>query len=208
VNGAIRTDFILSAEIMAITLAAIPPGSFVMQAAVLATVGLGITVGVYGVVALIVKADDVGLALAGSNQPVSSLMGLRNAGPGEPSGADRALAWLTRPLGRGLVIAMPWFLNALSVLGVIAMTWVGGGILLHGLHEFGFHQAGHLIEAAAHAAGAALPGIAAATGWTVTAVSAAVFGILAGGLLIPLVHVLAPVVRSIGSAFRPARSPS
>ena len=204
VSGAIRTDFILSAEIMAITLAAIPPGGFLMQAAVLATVGLGITVAVYGAVALIVKADDVGVALAAGERPASSILGLRDPGTAEPGGLDRALSRLTRPLGRALVLGMPWFLSVLSILGVIAMAWVGGGILLHGLHEYGFHQAGHLIEVAVHAIAEAAPGLAALTGWTVTAVSSAVFGILAGGLLIPIVHVTAPLIRWAGQSFKAA----
>ena len=109
VAGAIRTDFILSAEIMAITLAALPAGSLWKQALVLALVAIGITVGVYGVVALIVKADDVGLALA------------------------RGTTHIGRALGRGIVRGMPALLKVLSVVGTAAMIWVGGGIVLHGL---------------------------------------------------------------------------
>ena len=99
---------------------------------------------------------------------------------------------------------MPVFLQVLSILGVIAMSWVGGGILLHGLHEYGFHQAGHIIELAAHAAARALPDLAAITGWTVTAVSSALFGLLAGALLIPIVHMAAPLVGLIAGTFRRA----
>ena len=99
VAGAIKTDFILSAEIMAITLAAIPTESIWKQALVLAIVAIGITAGVYGVVALIVKADDAGMALARS---------------------DRASA-VGRALGRGIVRGMPGLLKVLSVVGTAAM---------------------------------------------------------------------------------------
>ena len=118
VASAIKTDFILSAEIMAITLAALPAGNLVTQAAVLTFVGIGITVAVYGVVAMIVKADDVGLALA-RNDNASFLGGMGRA------------------LGRGLVQGMPVFLTLLSAVGTAAMIWVGGGIVLHGLEEYG-----------------------------------------------------------------------
>ncbi|MBX9757931.1 MAG: DUF808 domain-containing protein [Beijerinckiaceae bacterium] len=200
IGGAIRTDFILSAEIMAITLAAIPPGGLLMQAAVLALVGLGITAGVYGVVALIVKADDLGVALACQRRPAASLLGLRDPGDGEPGAFDRVLGRVTRPLGRALVIGMPWFLHALSIAGVIAMAWVGGGILLHGLHEYGFHQFGHVIEAAVRIADSALPALGAITGWTVNAVSSALFGLAAGALMLPLAHFAAPPLRSLVKA--------
>ncbi|MBX9700180.1 MAG: DUF808 domain-containing protein, partial [Acetobacteraceae bacterium] len=120
IQGAIRTDFILSGEIMAIALATIPTSGFAMQAAVLAAVGIGITVVVYGVVALIVKADDVGIALA-----------------------TRAGWAPLRALGRGIVAAMPLFLRVLSIVGTAAMLWVGGGIVLHGLDVAGLHAVGH-----------------------------------------------------------------
>ena len=113
VASAVKTDFILSAEIMAITLAALPAGSIWKQALVLAVVAIGITAAVYGVVALIVKADDVGLALARSTR----------LGDG-------------RAVGRGIVRSMPVLLKVLSVVGTSAMIWVGGGIVLHGLEEF------------------------------------------------------------------------
>ena len=110
VAGAIRTDFILSGEIMAIALAEVANQSIWGQAASLALVALAVTVGVYGVVALIVKMDDVGVHLAKNRMSPF------------------------RALGRGLVEAMPWLLRFLSVLGTAAMIWVGGGIIVHGLH--------------------------------------------------------------------------
>ncbi|WP_237215147.1 DUF808 domain-containing protein [Falsiroseomonas oryziterrae] len=143
VAGAIRTDFILSAEIMAITLSTVTEASIVMQAVVLGVVAVAITVAVYGAVALIVKADDAGVALAATG-----------------SGALRAI-------GRGLVAGMPAFLRALAVIGTAAMLWVGGAIVIHGLEEFGLTWLGHLLHDVSHAlpgflgwlAGAALSGV-------------------------------------------------
>ncbi len=197
VNGAIKTDFILSAEIMAITLASVPEASFWLQAVVLAVVGLGITVAVYGAVALIVKADDAGVALAANERPASTLFGFRRGGPpagSPPSGADRLLRPLTQGFGRGLVFGMPVLLKALSVVGTAAMVWVGGGIIIHGLEEYGLPALGHAVHAAAEAAGHALPTAAATVEWIVTAAASGVFGLLVGAALIPIVeHVAAPV---------------
>jgi predicted DNA repair protein MutK len=175
VASAIKTDFILSAEIMAITLAAIPEGPFVTRAIVLAVVAIAITVIVYGGVALIVKADDVGLALAKSNP---------------------ASAWgrLKATFGRGLVLGMPYFLSVLGVVGTAAMIWVGGGIVVHGLAEYGLPGIEHLIEAAAAVAARVVPAIAGAITWIVTAAGAGVVGLLLGAALMPLAHyVIAPI---------------
>ncbi|MFC7332381.1 DUF808 domain-containing protein [Rhodocista pekingensis] len=211
VSGAIKTDFILSAEIMAITLSTVAAEttSFWGQAVVLAVVGIGITLAVYGTVALIVKADDVGLALARNPRPVSTLLGLRRAAAADPTatdptgadptGADRALAGLTQGLGRGLVRFMPAFLKLLGLVGTAAMLWVGGGIVLHGLEVYGLPALGHAVHAAAHAAGHALEAtstaLAATLEWLVGAAGAGLFGLALGALLIPLVHKgIAPLV--------------
>ena len=143
VASAIKTDFILSAEIMAITLAAIPTGSIWKQALVLAVVAIGITAAVYGVVALIVKADDAGMALAKS---------------------DRASA-VGRALGRGIVRGMPGLLKILSVVGTAAMIWVGGGIILHGVEVYGPPAIGHVVKAATEAVAHAFPPLAAILEW-------------------------------------------
>lgn len=127
IAGAIKTDFILSAEIMTISLAAIPTSTFWMEAATLAVVAVGITFAVYGAVALIVKADDVGLWMARQGR-----MGL------------------TRSIGRGIVAGMPTVLWLLTVIGTAAMLWVGGSILVHGLAELGFHGPEHVIHDWAH----------------------------------------------------------
>ena len=174
VASAIKTDFILSAEIMAITLAALPAGSFVKQALVLALVGIGITVAVYGVVELIVKADDVGVALAKNER--ASVIG----------GAGRAF-------GRTLVRGMPLFLTFLSAVGTAAMIWVGGGIVLHGLEVYGPPSIGSTVHAAAEAAAHALPSAAGVLEWIVEAAISGVLGLLVGGVTIPIVgFALAP----------------
>ena len=174
VASAIKTDFILSAEIMAITLAALPAEASVKQALVLALVGIGITVAVYGVVALIVKADDVGVALAKNER--ASVIG----------GAGRAF-------GRGLVRGMPWFLTFLSAVGTAAMIWVGGGIIVHGLEVYGLPSIGSTVHAAAEAAAHALPSAAGALEWMVEAAISGVLGLLIGAATIPIVgFALAP----------------
>lgn len=163
-KGAIKTDFILSAEIMTISLAAIPESTFWMEAATLATVAVMITIAVYGSVALIVKMDDVGLAMA-------------NRGRLSP----------TRALGRGLVKGMPGFLKGLTIVGTAAMLWVGGSIIVHGLEEVGFAGPAHLIHDAAYAVGHAVPaGWAGFTEWLVKAAIDGVLGLVLGLMLIPL----------------------
>ena len=179
VASAIKTDFILSAEIMAITLAAIPVGSLWMQALVLALVGIGITVAVYGVVALIVKADDVGLALA-KNDGVSAIGGLGRA------------------LGRGLVRGMPVFLIVLSAVGTAAMIWVGGGIVLHGLEIYGPPAIGLAVHAATEAAAHALPSLAGVLEWIVHAAISGIIGLVVGAAAIPIVGLaFAPAWKSV-----------
>lgn len=190
VASAVRTDFILSAEIMAITLAALPATTVWMQALVLAMVGVGITALVYGGVALIVKADDVGVALA------------RNAWPS-------VLGSLVRAVGRGLVRGMPVFLSALAALGTAAMIWVGGGIVVHGLESFGLTWLGHAIHDAAVAAGHVSPVLPAAVEWLVGAAGAGLFGLVLGAVLIPVTEfVLAPAWRFVRNATGRAPKPA
>ena len=174
VASAIKTDFILSAEIMAITLSTLPDSGFWTQAFILAIVGAGITLLVYGGVALIVKADDIGVILA-KNQ----LQG--------------AMGGLTRSIGRGLVVGMPIFLKVLAVVGTAAMVWVGGGIIVHGLEGYGLAGIGHAIHAAAEAAAHALPAVSGTVEWIVSATGAGLIGLVIGAALIPVVgSVLAP----------------
>jgi uncharacterized protein len=181
VASAIRTDFILSAEIMAIALASLPGGSLVTQALVLALVGIGITVAVYGVVALIVKADDFGLVLANN---------------------DRAsvLAGMGRALGRALVRGMPLFLTILTVVGTAAMIWVGGGIVLHGLPSIG-----STVHAAAETAAHAVSSAAGALEWIVEAAISGLLGLLIGAATIPIVgFAIAPAWKGL-KRFLPGR---
>jgi predicted DNA repair protein MutK len=121
-------------------------------------VGILITAGVYGTVALIVKADDLGVALARANGPISG------------------------PLGRALVHAMPPFLGALSFIGMLAMLWVGGGILVHGLAEYGISGPEHLIETASGFVETLLPIASGVLAWVTSAAGAAVVGMVAGAL--------------------------
>ncbi len=179
VASAIKTDFILSAEIMAITLAAIPEGSFWTKAAVLAVVAVGITVAVYGAVALIVKADDAGMALAANRNP--SFIG-----------------GLGRGLGRAVVKGMPYLLKILAVVGTAAMIWVGGGILIHGLEEYGVKAPAHAIHDAAASVAGLVPVAHGFVEWLVTAAASGLVGLAVGALLIPVTsYVIAPVWRGV-----------
>ncbi|GGH25735.1 hypothetical protein SAMN05444007_103190 [Cribrihabitans marinus] len=181
IKGAIKTDFILSAEIMTIALAAIEAPNVWMQTATLAVVGIGVTLAVYGSVAVIVKMDDVGLFMATHGR----------TGPG-------------RALGRGLVKAMPALLKLLSVLGTAAMLWVGGSIIIHGLEVLGFGWLGRHIYDIANAAGYAVSeGWTGAVKWIAKATMDGVFGLILGFVLIPLATKLVmPAVARLQAARR------
>lgn len=167
VAGAVRTDFILSAEIMAIALAEVADEAFLLRAAILAVVALAITVGVYGVVGFIVKMDDIGLHMAGRQD-----------------GGSRAV-------GRALVYAMPRLMAALSVIGIAAMIWVGGGIVVHGLEEFGVAGPAHVIHDAAAAAAHASPVAHGLVEWLVSAIGSGLVGLALGGVIVLVHHRLA-----------------
>ncbi|WP_369130151.1 DUF808 domain-containing protein [Modestobacter roseus] len=160
VSGAVRTDFILSAEIMVISLNEVVDQGFWARAIILAVVAVLITIAVYGFVGLLVKMDDVGLKLA-----------------------ERPSAGVAR-FGRGLVTAMPKVLTALTIVGTAAMLWVGGHILLVGSEELGLHAVydvvHHLEEAAADATGA-LGGV---VGWSVNTLASALIGLAVGALIV------------------------
>ena len=167
VTGAIRTDFILSAEIMAIALASLENRTLGITAVALAAVAFAITAGVYGVVALIVKLDDIGLHMV------------------------RRRGRSTRAIGRALVHIVPRLLTALSGIGTAAMLWVGGGILLHGLEEL--HVLVPLPETIHHIAeslaGGAGP-LESVVEWLVGAVCAAIVGLVIGGAIATVVRAL------------------
>jgi hypothetical protein len=165
VAGAIRTDFILSTEIMVIALDEVVDEPFVSRAIILAVVALAITAIVYGVVALIVKMDDVGLYLAERRR-----------------GAAAAV-------GRTLVLAMPKVLAVLSTVGIIAMLWVGGHILLVGLEELGWgvpYEAVHSAEGTLHG----VAGIGGFLAWLTNTLASALVGALVGAIVVAVLHLV------------------
>jgi uncharacterized protein len=166
VTGAVRTDFILSAEIMVIALNEVADQAFFPRLIILVIVAVVITAVVYGVVAGIVKMDDVGLSLT-----------------------QRSSRFAQR-VGRGLVAGMPKLLAALSVIGTAAMLWVGGHILLVGSDELGWHApygiVHHWEEEVRHAVDA-LGGLLA---WLVNTGASAVIGLVVGAIVVAIVHVL------------------
>jgi len=164
VAGAIRTDFILSAEIMVIALNEVTDEPLLSRAVILVLVALAITAGVYGAVAVIVKMDDVGLRLAQTR-----------AGPAAAT-------------GRGLVRGMPVVLSVLSKVGIAAMLWVGGHILLVGLDELGvsvFYDAVHHLEADVHDALGAAGGVAA---WLTNTAASALLGLVVGAVVVAVMQ--------------------
>jgi predicted DNA repair protein MutK len=164
VGGAIRTDLILSAEIMAIALADVSTSPILTQGVVLALVGIAITAGVYGVVALIVKMDDIGLHLA------------------------QRRASGVRALGRGMVKAMPVVMGFLSTVGTAAMIWVGGGILVHGMEVLGFGAPAHLIHDAADVVKHATGALGGVLGWVTTALLSGLLGLAVGAVIALVLH--------------------
>ncbi len=165
VSGAIRTDFILSAEIMVIALNEVDTEPFLSRLIILVIVAVLITALVYGVVGLIVKMDDVGLALARR----------------ESGAAQR--------VGRALVKGMPRLLSVLSTVGIAAMLWVGGHILLVGVDELGWHwlygQVHHLEEAVG-----AVAGVGGLLAWLVNTLASALIGLVVGAVIVAVLHVV------------------
>jgi predicted DNA repair protein MutK len=153
---------------MAIALATIEQPDLLTRAIVLAVTAVIITVGVYGAVALIVKADDIGAVLARGR-----------------TGAGRAI-------GRGLVHGMPKFLSLLSIVGTVAMLWVGGQILLHGLHEFGWHAPEDIAHSFAHTLAAVTGPLEAVVEWILFALASAVVGLAVGAVVIGVLSVIRP----------------
>ncbi len=166
VTGAIRTDFILSAEIMVIALNEVADQSFWPRLIILVIVAIVITIAVYGVVAGIVKMDDIGLRLAGRSSKYA------------------------QKIGRGLVTGMPKLLAALSTIGTVAMLWVGGHILLIGSDELGWHLpyslVHHLEEIVHHAVG----GIGGVLAWLVNTGASALIGLVVGAIVLAVMKVL------------------
>jgi len=165
IAGAVRTDLILSAEIMVIALKEVLDEGIVQRAIIMVIVALVITVIVYGVVAVIVKMDDIGLALAERDSP----------------SAQR--------IGRLLVTGMPVLLTWLSVIGTAAMLWVGGHILIVGAEELGWHgpyDVVHDLEQAVHD----VPGIGGLLAWLVNTGISALVGLCVGAIVVAIVSFL------------------
>ncbi len=165
VTGAIRTDLILSAEIMVIALNEVADQAFVPRLIILVIVALVLTAAVYGVVAVIVKMDDVGLHLTATASRIG------------------------QKAGRGLVAGMPILLSLLSAVGMVAMLWVGGHILLAGSGHLGWHTPEGLVRHSAESVGGVLA-------WLVNTAASAVIGLVVGALVVALVHLLSLVTRS------------
>ena len=172
VSGAIKTDFILSAEIMTIALAAIETDSLLLEALALAVAGIGVTMLVYGSVALIVKADDIGLHMAAEGRTQSG-----------------------RALGRFIVAGMPTFLRTLTLVGTLAMLWVGGSIITHALAGMGWPGPEQVVHTIAHA----FEPLGGVLEWLSGAVLHGMLGLAIGMALMPVVaRVLTPVLRAVG----------
>ncbi|SOC53885.1 DUF808 domain-containing protein [Ornithinimicrobium cerasi] len=166
VAGAIRTDFILSAEIMVISLNEVADEPLLNRAVILVVVAIAITLLIYGAVALIVKMDDVGLHLAARPQE-----------------------WAQR-VGRGLVKAMPVVLKVLSIVGVVAMLWVGGHILLVGMDELGFSPIYDWVHHAEEVVAGWLPGMAGLATWLTNTFFSAILGLTVGLVVVGLLKLV------------------
>jgi len=166
VKSAIRTDFILSAEIMVISLNEVADEALVSRAVILVVVAIGITLLVYGVVGLIVKMDDVGLHLSERRSAAAQKVGLL------------------------LVRGMPKLLAVLSTVGVVAMLWVGGHILLGGSDELGWHGPYALVHAAETAVADAVPVLGGVLAWLVNTLASAVIGLAVGALVVAIMHLV------------------
>ncbi len=166
VRSAITTDFILSAEIMIIALNEVADEPFVSRAIILVMVGLAITALVYGVVAIIVKMDDVGLHLAQREHPVP------------------------QRFGRVLVVGMPVVLKVLSTVGIAAMLWVGGHILLVGLDTLGWHWLYDQVHTVEEWIAHAMPVAGSFFAWLVNTLASALVGLLVGAVAVAVRHVL------------------
>lgn len=164
VAGAVRTDLILSAEIMAIVLNELDLDIWWERGLALALVAVVVTVVVYGAVAIIVKLDDIGLSMAKSDSAA------------------------TRKFGEGLVAFVPKLLIALSLIGTVAMLWVGGGIIVHGTHEIGFHWLYDVAHGAEYAVKAATGALGGVLGWVTYAAISAVIGLVLGGVIAFVLH--------------------
>lgn len=166
VSGAIRTDFILSAEIMVIALNEVASEPLLSRAAILLLVAVVITVLVYGVVGLIVKMDDIGLRLVEGGSGISG------------------------SIGQALVKGAPVLLKVLGIVGTAAMLWVGGHILLVGADELGWHTPYELVHHAEEVVTEAVSGIGDVLGWLINTAGSAIIGLGWGAVVVAVVHMI------------------
>jgi predicted DNA repair protein MutK len=164
VGGAIRTDFILSAEIMVISLNEVADEPFLSRALILVVVALAITALVYGAVGLIVKMDDVGVRLMQTGRGFAA------------------------SFGRALVRAMPIVMSALSTVGIAAMLWVGGHIVLVGLDDVGISSPYDLVHDLEHGVDEALGMVGGLGAWLTNTVASAVLGLVVGAVVVAAAH--------------------
>jgi predicted DNA repair protein MutK len=193
-KGAITTDFILSCEIMVISMNEVADESLLVRAIILIVVALAITVVVYGAVALIVKMDDIGLHLTTKDS----------------AGSQR--------FGELLVKGMPAVLAAITFIGTIAMLWVGGHIMLQGAYDLGWHlpyDVVHVLESPF----VSIPVVGGFLAWLVNTLCSAVLGLVWGLVVMAIVHPLLKVlpfgkekggheegdVRAAVAGYRPAK---
>ena len=164
VTGAIRTDMVLSAEIMVIALNEVADQPFVPRLTILIVVAVLLTVAVYGVVAVIVKIDDVGLHLTQTGSRVG------------------------QKVGRGLVAGMPKLLSTLSAVGTVAMLWVGGHILLAGSDHLGWHTPYDSVHYVEDRVRHSVKAVGAVLAWLVNTGASAVIGLIVGAVVVALMH--------------------
>jgi predicted DNA repair protein MutK len=176
VAGAIRTDLILSAEIMVIALDEVADEPFLSRLLILVVVALVITAAVYGVVAVIVKLDDIGLHLAERSSP------------------------LAQRVGRALVVGTPRLLSVIAAVGVVAMLWVGGHILVAGVDDLGWHAPYELVHHLEHAVHEATGPLGAVLGWLTATLASAVVGLVLGAVVVAVLHLVPRRPRSAAPA--------
>jgi len=165
IKGAIRTDFVLSAEIIVIALGTVQDAAFLSQVTVVSTIALAMTIGVYGLVAGIVKLDDAGLALLQSHP-------------------NTAWTRFKHHLGKAILWFAPALMKSLSVIGTAAMFLVGGSILLHGIPNS--HDVLHYIDHVLHA----IPMVGSFMAWLTPLVINAIFGIIAGAIVLTSISLI------------------
>jgi len=167
VAGAVRTDLILSVEIMMVALNEVANQPFGRRIASLILVALAMTIAVYGFVALLVKMDDIGIALRRNGQSA-----------------------FTRRFGHGMVTAMPKILAFISSVGTVAMLWVGGHLMLRSAYDLGMHNPWDLIEGPVSAVHHAIPVLGPVLAWILETAASALVGLIIGSIVMFIVEAI------------------